>query len=183
MKKNILVGITGSIAAYKVPELVKMLAGAGFNNKVVLTDFAHQFVTKLTLAAVSGNPVFASNAEKNGQIYHDNPMLHIELARFADLILVIPATANFIAKLAHGICDDLLSTICIASQAQVVVVPAMNQAMWSNPAVQSNLQNLTGYGIKVLKPVHGTQLCGETGVGNMLEINEVFSRINGLLSC
>ncbi len=177
MKRNILIGITGSIAAYKVPDLVKMLVDNSFNTKVVLTDCANNFVTKLTLASISKNQVFTNAPDYSNHMYCANPMLHIELARFADLILIVPTTANFIAKLANGLCDDLLSTICIASKSKIVLVPAMNQAMWANLAVQSNLQKIISYGITVFEPVNGKQLCGEVGIGTMLDINEIFNQV------
>lgn len=169
--KNILIGITGSIAAYKVPEFIKQLADNEYNVKVVLTESATHFVNPLTLSTVSRNQVFTND------VNYDNPMLHIELARFADLIVIIPTTANFIAKMAHGLCDDLLSTVCIASTAKIIIVPAMNHIMWANSIMQSNIDKLALHGITVFNPVYGEQICGEIGIGSMLNIQEVFNRI------
>ena len=164
MGKKILLGITGGIAAYKTPDLVRRLKEQGAEIRVVMTNNATQFITPLTLQTVSGFPVHIDLKEEiNGKINH------IELARWADLILIAPATANFIAKLAHGLADDLLSTICLATTAQIAVAPAMNQQMWKAEVTQDNLNLLKKRSFLVFDPAEGSQACGEIGKGRLLE--------------
>jgi len=164
MGKKILLGITGGIAAYKTPDLVRRLKERGAEIRVVMTNNATQFITPLTLQTVSGFPVHIDLKEEiNGKINH------IELARWADLILIAPATANFIAKLAHGLADDLLSTICLATTAQIAVAPAMNQQMWKAEVTQDNLNLLKKRSFLVFDPAEGSQACGEMGKGRLLE--------------
>lgn len=160
--KNILVGITGGIAAYKMPDCIRKLRAKGFELRVVMTRAAEEFVTPMTLEAVSGQPVYRS-------LWDEKSMLHIELARWADMILIAPATANMITKLAYGLADDLLSTVCVTSTATVLVAPAMNREMWAHKATQANIQTLHLHGISIIGPAEGEQACGETGMGRMLE--------------
>lgn len=164
-----LLGITGGIAAYKSPDLVRRLRERGVDVTVVMTAGAQQFVTPMTLQAVSGQPVRTDLWDRAAEA----AMGHIELARWADQILIAPATADFIARLAHGFADDLLATVCIATCAPIAIAPAMNQQMWANPAVQANLQTLRSRGIRVLGPGAGEQACGEVGLGRMLEPLEI----------
>jgi phosphopantothenoylcysteine decarboxylase/phosphopantothenate--cysteine ligase len=166
---NILLGITGGIAAYKTPDLVRKLIAKGANVRVVMTESAKEFVSPLALQAVSANPVSDNLLDKNAEA----AMGHIELARWADKLLVAPATANFIAKLTHGLADDLLSTLCLATPAPILVAPAMNQQMWHAPATQHNLSILSHRGIRFLGPAQGEQACGDVGPGRMLEPHEI----------
>ena len=167
--KKILLGVTAGIAAYKSPDLVRRLRERGAEVQVVMTAGAREFVTPLTFQAVSGRPVrdelFDSAAEA--------AMGHIELARWADLIIVAPATADFLARLAGGHADDLLATLCLATDQVIAVAPAMNRLMWSNKATQDNMRLLAARGIAVLGPGSGDQACGETGDGRMLEPLEI----------
>lgn len=162
---RILLGISGGIAAYKTPDLVRLLTKQGNQVQVVMTEAASQFVTATTLQAVSGKPVFHSQWDTRIA----NGMPHIELGREADAILVAPASADFIAKLAHGFANDLLSTLCLARACPLLIAPAMNKQMWENPATQRNLQILQADGIQILGPDSGEQACGEVGQGRMLE--------------
>lgn len=163
--KKILLGSTGGIAAYKAAELVRLLVKQDMDVQVVMTASACQFITPLTLQALSGKPVLTDLWDNSG-----NGMSHINLARDSDAILIAPASANFIAKLVHGAADDLLSTLCLArGKCPLLVAPAMNVEMWQNPATQRNIAQLTKDGIAVLGPDSGDQACGETGMGRMLE--------------
>jgi phosphopantothenoylcysteine decarboxylase/phosphopantothenate--cysteine ligase len=163
--KRILLGVTGGIAVYKSAELVRRLRDAGAEIRVVMTKSAQAFVTQLTFQAVSGNPVHTTLLDETAEA----GMGHIELARWADQVLIAPATANFIARLAHGVADDLLSTICLATSAPLLLAPAMNQQMWLNVATQANCALLRERGIRLAGPVSGSQACGETGPGRMME--------------
>ncbi len=179
LAKNIVLGITGGIAAYKVAELVRLLVKAGIDVQVVMTEAACQFITPLTMQALSGKPVFT--CMWNASIA--NGMPHIELSRQADAILVAPASADFMAKLAHGFADDLLSTLCLARGSDtrpcdLLVAPAMNKQMWENPATQRNIAQLKADGIAVLGPDSGEQACGEVGLGRMLEADALLSLLN-----
>ncbi|MDH4108487.1 MAG: bifunctional phosphopantothenoylcysteine decarboxylase/phosphopantothenate--cysteine ligase CoaBC [Gammaproteobacteria bacterium] len=167
--RNILLGVTGGIAAYKTPDLVRRLRERGADVQVVMTDAAAHFVTSTALQAVSGRPVRTSLWDESAEA----AMSHIELARWADRILVAPATADFLAALATGGARDLLSTLCLATEAPILVAPAMNHVMWANPAVQANRQLIESRGIRVLGPADGDQACGETGPGRMLEPAEL----------
>ena len=164
--QRLLLGISGGIAAYKSAELARLLVGQGVETQVVMTAAACRFISPATLQALSGKPVFTD-------LWDDrigNGMGHIALAREAEAILVAPASADFIAKLAHGVADDLLSTLCLAhGDRPLLVAPAMNVAMWQNPATQRNIKQLQEDGIVVLGPDSGAQACGETGLGRMLE--------------
>jgi len=168
-QKRIVLGITGGIAAYKSAELVRRLCEQGAEVRVVMTEAATRFITPLTLQALSGHPVHVDLFEAEAQ----NGMGHIELARWADLLLIAPATAHCLAKLAHGLADDLLSTLALATQAKVALAPAMNQAMYSHPATQANLALLQSRGVQLFGPGVGSQACGEVGSGRMLEPDEI----------
>lgn len=169
--RQILLGITGGIAAYKSAELVRRLRDAGATVRVVMTPAACEFITPLTLQALSGHPVHLELLDTAAEA----AMGHIELARWAELILIAPASADFMARLAAGIADDLLSTLCLATKAPVLLAPAMNQAMWSNPATRSNCATLTARGVRMAGPATGSQACGDTGPGRMLEVPELLA--------
>ncbi len=176
--KKLVLGITGGIAAYKSAELVRLLVKQGIEVQVVMTDAACQFITPLTMQALSGNPVFTSMWD--GSIA--NGMPHIDLSREADAILIAPASANFIAKLVQGKADDLLSTLCLARDCSLFVAPAMNRQMWENPATQRNIAQLLKDGVEVLGPDSGEQACGEIGLGRMLEPETLLSGLLALTS-
>lgn len=163
--KRILIGISGGIAAYKIPELVRRLKDLGADVRCVMTQGAHAFITPLTLQAVSGNPVHHDLLDPAAEA----AMGHIELAKWADLIMIAPASASVLAQLAHGHASDLLSTLVLATTAPIYVAPAMNQQMWANPAVQANCQRLQAYGIHIVAPASGAQACGDVGAGRMPE--------------
>lgn len=163
--QKILLGIAGGIAAYKSAELVRQLRATGAELRVVMTAAATRFITPLTLQALSGHPVMTQWLDTDAEAH----MPHIELARWADAILVAPATADLSAKLAHGLADDLLTTVCLASRAPLFLAPAMNQQMWQHPATQANVQLLRQRGAQILGPAEGAQACGEVGPGRMLE--------------
>jgi len=165
MPMKILLGITGGIAAYKTPELVRRLSERGAEVQVVMTRAAHRFVTATSLQAVSGVAVRDDLWDEQAEA----AMGHIELARWAERVLVAPATANFLARLAHGAAEDLLTTLCLATEAPISIAPAMNHVMWANPAVQENVATLTRRGVSILGPASGSQACGETGPGRMSE--------------
>jgi phosphopantothenoylcysteine decarboxylase / phosphopantothenate---cysteine ligase len=167
--RKILLGVTGGIAAYKSPDLVRRLKAQGAAVQVVMTRGAREFVTAQTFQAVSGLSVRSDLWDHDAEA----AMGHIELARWADEILVAPATANFIAQLAHGLAGDLLSTLCLATRAPISIAPAMNQAMWAHPATQANLAVLKQRGVRVLGPAAGEQACGDVGLGRMLEPTEL----------
>jgi phosphopantothenoylcysteine decarboxylase/phosphopantothenate--cysteine ligase len=165
LPRRILLGVTGGIAAYKSAELVRRLRERGAEVQVVMTAAATAFITPLTLQALSGRPVRTGLMDPQAEA----AMSHIELARWADCILIAPASADFIARLAHGLADDLLSTVCLASEAPLVVAPAMNRVMWQHPATQANCATLAARGVRLLGPAAGEQACGEVGAGRMLE--------------
>ena len=172
-QQNIILGVTGGIAAYKGPELVRRLRDRGASVQVVMTESAAQFVTETSLQAVSGLAVRQSLWDKEAEA----AMGHIELARWADLVLIAPATAEFMARLAAGAAPDLLTTLCLATQAPIFIAPAMNHVMWANPAVQANCQLLEDRGIRRLGPEEGDQACGETGVGRMMQPHDIAAAI------
>jgi phosphopantothenoylcysteine decarboxylase/phosphopantothenate--cysteine ligase len=179
--QKIILGITGGIAAYKSAELARLLAKAGIDVQVVMTEASCQFITPVTMQALTGNPVYTGMWD--GRIA--NGMPHIELSRNADAILVAPASADFLAKLAHGNADDLLSTLCLARDCPLIVAPAMNRQMWENPATRRNVSALADDGIRILGPAEGEQACGETGLGRMLEPEDIvrllMQKISGAL--
>lgn len=167
--KKIVLGISGGIAAYKTPELVRRLKDYGAEVRVVMTDGAKAFITPLTLQAVSGNHVSDSLLDSQAEL----AMGHIELAKWADLIIIAPATADIIARIAAGMANDLLSTLCLATSAPVAIAPAMNQQMWHAKATQANIDTLTQRSLYVWGPGAGEQACGDVGLGRMLEANEL----------
>lgn len=174
--KHILLGITGSIAAYKSVDLVRRLREQGAQVQVIMTAAATAFITPLTLQAVSGQPVYTQLFDA----ITASAMEHIELARWAEVVLIAPASADFLAKLAGGHADDLLSTVCLATSVQIVVTPAMNSWMWQAPATQENYQRLQSYGVRFWGPATGSQACGETGSGRMLEPLEIIQQLQDL---
>jgi len=171
--KNIVLGVTGGIAAYKAAELTRLLIKEGSKVRVVMTEAAQAFITPLTLQALSGEAVRSELFDPA----HEAAMGHIELARWADLVLVAPATANLLAKLAHGRADDLLSTLRLATEAPIAVAPAMNQQMWQSDATKDNMKRLQARNVVILGPDSGDQACGETGPGRMLEPAAIVARI------
>jgi len=174
--KRILLGVTGGIAAYKAAELLRLLVKAGHEVQVAMTEAATHFVGPATFQALSGRPVLThlwDGANGNG-------MTHIDASRAADVILIAPASANFIAKLAHGLADDLLSTLCLARACPLAVTPAMNKQMWDNPATQRNLAQLRQDGIVLFEPANGAQACGEVGMGRMQEADSLLIELEAL---
>lgn len=163
--KQILLGVTGGIAAYKSADLVRRLQDAGASVQVVMTPAAQEFITPLTLQALSGHPVHTQLLDPEAEA----GMGHIQLARWADLVLIAPATADFMARLTQGMGNDLLTSICLATAAPIALAPAMNQGMWRNPATQSNLDQLIARKIHIFGPADGGQACGDIGPGRMLE--------------
>jgi phosphopantothenoylcysteine decarboxylase/phosphopantothenate--cysteine ligase len=176
--KRILLGVTGGIAAYKSADLVRRLMERGAEVQVVMTAGARQFVTPTTFQALSGKPVRTDLWDAAAEA----AMGHIELARWADLILVAPASADFLARLTHGLADDLLTTLCLATTAPLVVAPAMNHMMWRNAATRANVELLSSRGVRLLGPGVGDQACGETGPGRMLEPLDIASQVSLMLS-
>jgi phosphopantothenoylcysteine decarboxylase/phosphopantothenate--cysteine ligase len=173
--RRIILGITGGIAAYKAAELTRQLQAQGFGVQVVMTEAACRFITPITLQALSGQPVFTDLWDAGVA----NNMAHIELVRAADLVVVAPASADFLAKLANGMADDLLSTLCLARDCPLLVAPAMNRQMWENPATRRNVALLRQDGVGVLGPDSGSQACGESGMGRMLEQADLAEEIAG----
>ena len=175
--KRILLGVTGGIAAYKSAELVRRLRERGADVQVVMTAAAREFVGALTFQALSGRPVRTDLWDSAAEA----AMGHIELARWAEVVLVAPATADFLARLAQGRADDLLATLCLASAAPIAVAPAMNRLMWANAATVANIERLRARGVQVLGPAEGAQACGEFGEGRMLEPTELAEQLDALL--
>jgi phosphopantothenoylcysteine decarboxylase/phosphopantothenate--cysteine ligase len=163
--KNIILGVTGSIAAYKSAELIRLLRKEKANIRVILTKGGAQFITPLTLQTLSGNPV----RQKMFNLAEELTLEHIELATWADLILIAPASAAFASRLATAAASDLLSTVCLATKAPIILAPAMNQQMWNNKVVQKNFADLKQQGLHILGPIKGDLACGEVGMGKMLE--------------
>jgi len=174
--KHIVLGVTGGIAAYKAAELTRLLRSAGASVRVAMTHAATAFVSPLTFQALSANPVHTELLDPG----EESAMGHISLARWADLVLIAPATADFIAKLRIGLGDDLLSTVCLATRAPIAVAPAMNQAMWDNPATQENVRCLSDRGVRILGPAAGDQACGEVGMGRLLEPQRICDELESL---
>ena len=168
---KVVLGVTGSIAAYKACELVRLLVKRGDEVHVVMTEHARAFVTPLTFQTLSRNPV-ECNLFEDPQDWKPE---HISLAAAADLVVVAPATANILAKMVHGIADDLLSSTLLATKAPVVVAPAMNDGMWTNPATQANVAALVARGVRVVQPGTGELACGTSGTGRMAEPSEILS--------
>ncbi len=177
-RKSVVLGVTGGIAAYKAAQLTRDLQRLGIDVQVVMTEAAQGMVTPATFQALSGKPVYTDMWDAS---IPDN-MAHIEVSRGKDAIVVAPATADFIAKLANGLADDLLSTLCLARECPLIVAPAMNRQMWQSPATRRNIDRLLRDGVSVLGPVSGDQACGEVGMGRMLEAYEIAESVAGLLA-
>ncbi len=175
---NIVLGISGGIAAYKTPDLVRRLRERGADVQIVMTASAEEFVTETALQAVSGRPVRSNLWDKEAEA----SMSHIELARWADAVLIAPATAEIMSRLAGGSAPDLLTTMCLATEAPIAIAPAMNHVMWSNPAVQANRKTLEDRGATIIGPDSGSQACGETGSGRMTEPDEIAALVAALAS-
>lgn len=171
--RHLVLGLTGGIAAYKSAELARRLQDHGATVQVVMTDAATHFITPVTMQALTGRPVFVDQWDAR----QGNNMAHIDLSREADAILVVPASTDFIAKLAHGLCDDLLSTMCVARDGPLLIAPAMNLQMWTHPATQRNVAQAIDDGVIVLGPASGDQACGEVGSGRMLEPHEILADV------
>jgi len=171
--KHIVLGVSGGIAAYKAAELVRLLIKQGATVQVAMTEAATHFITPVTFQALSGNPVFTNQWDPRVA----NNMAHIDLSRAADVLLIAPASADFLAKVAHGLADDLLSTLILARDCPLLVAPAMNRQMWENAATQRNIATLRNDGIAILGPACGEQACGENGLGRMLEPVEILTEL------
>ena len=178
LKKKILLGVTGGIAAYKSAELIRLIIKSGAEVRVVMTTAATEFVQPLTYQALSGHRVYTDIFDAEA----DSAMDHIELARWADLMIVAPASADFIAKMRNGYSDNLLLTLCLASKQPVAIAPAMNQQMYANRATQDNIKQLASRAVLIWGPDDGEQACGDTGPGRMLEPTEIFERVAEYLS-
>lgn len=176
---KVLLGVTGGIAAYKVGDLIRMLVKSGCQVRCCITDAGSRFITPLTLATLSGEPCFGANPE-----YHEwrpNPKVeHVDLARWADVIAVVPATADIIGKAANGLANDLLSTVLLAANCKILWAPAMNAAMWKHPAVQNNLTKLSDYGHTIIEPESGILACGEEGTGKLAGIEAIYDGVIAL---
>jgi phosphopantothenoylcysteine decarboxylase/phosphopantothenate--cysteine ligase len=170
---RVLLGVTGGIAAYKSAELVRRLREQGADVQVVMTEGARRFVGPLTFQALSGRPVRTDLWDAAAEA----AMGHIELARWADRVLIAPASADFLARLAHGLANDLLTTLCLATDAPISVAPAMNRLMWANAATQSNVATLRSRGVTIIGPAEGEQACGETGAGRMVEPADILAAL------
>ncbi len=173
--RKLVLGVTGGVAAYKAAELVRLLGKAGADVHVVLTDGGARFVTAVTFQALSGNPVWTDLWDPR----MGNNMAHIDLTRDADAILIAPATADVMAKLVHGLADDLLTTLCLARDCPLLVAPAMNRQMWEHPATRRNAAQLAADGVTLFGPAAGEQACGEVGLGRMLEPEELCEAVIG----
>ena len=173
LNKKIVLGISGGIAAYKTPELARQLMQEGASVQVVMTEAAGQFVTAVTMQALTGNPVYTSQWDST----IPNNMAHIELSRSADAILIAPTSADLMAKLSLGLADDLLSTLCLARDCPLLLAPAMNKQMWEHDATQRSAQRLLDDGVSLLGPASGFQACGEVGMGRMLEPAEICEQV------
>ncbi len=171
--KHILLAMSGGIAAFKVAELARLLIQNGASVQVAMSDAATQFMTPVTMQALTGQPVYTNQWDAR----ISNNMAHIELSRKADLILLAPASADMMAKISLGLADDLISVLCLARECPLIVVPAMNKQMWENAATQKNIQLLKNQGIGILGPTNGSQACGENGMGRMLEAKEIFEGV------
>jgi len=173
--RKLVLGVTGGVAAYKAAELVRLLGKAGADVHVVLTEGGARFVTAVTFQALSGNPVWTDLWDPR----MGNNMAHIDLTRDADAILIAPATADVMAKLVHGLADDLLTTLCLARDCPLLVAPAMNRQMWEHPATRRNVAQLAADGVTLFGPAAGEQACGEVGLGRMLEPEELCEAVIG----
>jgi phosphopantothenoylcysteine decarboxylase/phosphopantothenate--cysteine ligase len=173
LNKKIVLGISGGIAAYKTPELARLLMQEGASVQVIMTDAAQQFVTPVTMQALTGNPVYTSQWDNS----ISNNMAHIELSRAADAIVIAPGSADLMAKLSLGLADDLLSTLCLARDCPLLIAPAMNKQMWEHAATQRSVERLSKDGVTLLGPASGFQACGEVGMGRMLEPAEIAEQV------
>ena len=173
LNKKIVLGISGGIAAYKTPELARLLIQEGATVQVVMTEASTQFVTPVTMQALTGNPVYTSQWDSSIA----NNMAHIELSRQADAIVIAPGSADLMAKISLGLADDLLSTLCLARDCPLLIAPAMNKQMWEHAATQRSAQRLSGDGVALLGPASGFQACGEVGMGRMLEPTEISEQV------
>ncbi len=169
--KRVILGVTGGIAAYKAAEIIRLLKKSGAEVRVIMTKSAQEFITPLTLQTLSGNPVSLELLEKESEY----SMSHIELAKWSDLILIAPATANTIARLAYGRGDDLLSTVTLAAESKLLIAPAMNQVMWKDKRTQDNIKRLKNREFLILGPSEGEQACGDVGLGRMIEPEEIIN--------
>lgn len=175
--KKILIGVTGGIAAYKSPLLIRLLIKAGAEVKVVATDSAFDFVTSLTLSTVSNNPVLSSFENEDSGVWNS----HVELGLWADIFVIAPATANTIGKMANGICDNLLLATYLSARCPVVLAPAMDLDMLQHPAVQKNLKTVRGFGNQIIDPTEGELASGLVGKGRMAEPEDIFEYVSKLL--
>lgn len=175
---NILLAITGGIAAYKSASLARLLVKYGHNVQVIMTKGATAFISPLTLQALTGNAVHTQLLDDTAEA----GMGHIQLAKWADLLIIAPASANTLARLSMGMADDLLTTVCLATTAPILVAPAMNQQMWANPAVVLNTQTLTDFGYQIIEPASGEQACGDVGAGRLPEPEALFEQVQWALA-
>lgn len=175
--KRIILGVTGGIAAYKTPLLVRLLVKAGAEVKVIATPSAFDFVTRPTLAVLSGNPVLATMIEKDSGQWNS----HVQLGRWADLLVIAPLTANTLGKMANGLCDNIVLATYLSATCPVLVAPAMDLDMWAHPAVKQNMERIIGFGNHVVGPESGELASGLSGEGRMAEPEAIFATIQGLL--
>lgn len=173
--KKIVLGVTGSIAAYKAGDIIRRLQDRGHDVTVVMTKGAQEFITALTLAGLSGKPVYDQMFDEKQGAW---AMPHISLAKEADVFLIAPATANVIAKLAHGLADDLLTCIALTTRAPIVIAPAMNTEMFENKIVQENCKKLKALGFKFVAPAQGKLACGTTGMGHLAEVDDIVDAVS-----
>lgn len=176
--KNIILAITGGISAYKSAVFARLLVKSNYNVRVIMTQGAKAFITPLTLQALTGNPVHTSLLDETAEA----GMGHIELAKWADLIVIAPTSANTLARLAVGMADDLLATVCLATTAPILLAPAMNQQMWANKAVQNNISKLKEIGYQIIEPDNGVQACGDVGAGRLPEPESLFEQTEYFLN-
>ncbi len=174
-KETILIGVSGGIAAYKTCELVRMLVKSNYNTQVIMTEHAAEFVTPLTFKTLSNNPVFINMFEEN----KETAMPHISLSKQGDIMVIAPATANVIGKIANGIADDLLTTLCLSFPKKIILAPAMNEKMYENPIVRQNISKLKSYKDKyiLLGPEKGDLACEEKGMGRMTDIKNIIKAV------
>lgn len=177
-KREIILGVTGSIAAYKSCDLIRRLQDAGFNVSVIMTKEAEEFITPLTLETLSGKRIYRQMFEQAKEHWEID---HISLAEKADLVLIAPATANIIGKIAFGICDDILSCTVISTKAPIVLCPAMNEAMYQNKIVQENIKKLQAFGYKFVEPVKGKLACGKEGFGCLAPVDKIIDEVKRIL--
>jgi len=177
-QKEILLGVSGSIAAYKACDIVRRIQDAGFGVTVVMTKSAEKFITPLSLESLTGRKVYRDLFENDQSAWQMN---HISLAQNADLVLIAPATANIIGKIANGLADDLLTCLVIATKAKIVIAPAMNNVMYLNRVVQDNIQKLKKFGVRFIDPVKGKLACGTTGDGHLVDVDRIVKTIRSLV--